>query len=99
MTTPGTQGEVSPESIGKTASSAVRSPAHAKPAPSPHYWEHCGPKSAPCRGKPFDLWNELELERKKGDPGLEVFNFPVQAILIRRADCRCRYSRWAALHG
>jgi hypothetical protein len=39
------------------------------------------------------------LESQKGNPGLEVFNFPVQAILIRRADCRCRYSRWAALHG
>src|SRR5260370_39737452 len=36
---------------------------------SPHYGEHCGPKSAkPCRGKPFDLWNELELESQKGNP-------------------------------
>jgi hypothetical protein len=33
MTTPGTQGEVSPESLGKTASSAVGSPPGAKPAP------------------------------------------------------------------
>ena len=33
MTTPETQGEVSPESMRKTASSAVRSPADAKPAP------------------------------------------------------------------
>ena len=52
-----------------------------------------------CSGKPFDLSNELELERQKGSPGLEVFNFPVQAILTRRADYRCRYNRWAALHG
>jgi hypothetical protein len=67
---------------------------------APHNWEHCGPKSAkPCRGKPFDLWNELELESQKGNPGLEVFNFPVQAILIQRAGYSCRYSRWAALHG
>jgi hypothetical protein len=32
MTTPGTEGEVSPESLGKTASSAVGSPPGAKPA-------------------------------------------------------------------
>jgi hypothetical protein len=34
MTTPGMQGEVSPESIGKTAFSAVGGPSDAKPAPS-----------------------------------------------------------------
>ena len=33
MTTPGMQGEVSPESMGKTASSAVGRPPDAKPAP------------------------------------------------------------------
>ncbi len=32
MTMPGMQGEVSPESMGKTASSAVGSPPDAKPA-------------------------------------------------------------------
>jgi hypothetical protein len=31
MTTPGTQGEVSPGSLGKTASSAVEGPPDAKP--------------------------------------------------------------------
>jgi hypothetical protein len=46
MTTPGTQGEVSPESMGKAASSAVESPPRRETGPSPHYWEHCGPKSA-----------------------------------------------------
>ena len=46
MTTPGTQGEVSPESMGKTASSAVGSPLRRETGPSPHYWEHCGTKSA-----------------------------------------------------
>ena len=35
MTTPETQGEVSPESMGETASSAVGGPPDAKPAP-PH---------------------------------------------------------------
>ena len=56
MTTPGTEGEVSPESLGKTASSAVGS--------------HCGPKSAkPCKGKPFDLSSELESVLQKGNPG------------------------------
>ena len=34
MTTPGLQGEVSPESMGKTAFSAVGGPSDAKPAPS-----------------------------------------------------------------
>jgi hypothetical protein len=30
-------------------------------------WEHCGPKSAKklCKGKPFDVSNELELESQK----------------------------------
>ena len=35
MTTPGTQGEVSPESLGKTASSPIGSPLDAKPASPP----------------------------------------------------------------
>jgi hypothetical protein len=34
MTTPGMQGEVSPESMGKTASSAVEGPPDANPATS-----------------------------------------------------------------
>ncbi len=69
MTLPGTKGEVSPESIWKTASSAVGSHPRRETGPSPHYWGHCGPKSSkPCKGKPFDLSNELELESQKGNP-------------------------------
>jgi hypothetical protein len=40
MTAPGTQGEVSSESMGKTASSAVGR----ETGLSPHYWEPCGTK-------------------------------------------------------
>ena len=70
MTTPGMQGEVSPESMGKTASSAVGSPSDAKPAP-PRTTGNTADQNRlkPCRGKPFDLWNELELESQKGNPG------------------------------
>ena len=46
MTTLGAQGEVSPESMGKTASSAVGSPPDAKAVFPRNTWEHCGPKSA-----------------------------------------------------
>jgi hypothetical protein len=46
MTTPGTQGEVSPESMGKTASLAVGKPARRETGHFRNYWEHCGIKSA-----------------------------------------------------
>jgi len=46
MTTPGMQGEVSPESMGKTASSAVGEPAQRETGHFRNYWEHCGTKSA-----------------------------------------------------
>jgi hypothetical protein len=69
MTTPGTQGELSPESMGKTASSAVGSPPDAKPAP------HCTTGNTadqnrlkPYKGKPFELSNELKLKVKKEIP-------------------------------
>jgi hypothetical protein len=69
MTTPGTQGEVSPESMGKTASSAVGSPPDAKPA-SPCTTGNTADQNRlkPCKGKPFNLSNELELENQKGNP-------------------------------
>ncbi len=73
MTTPGTQGEVSPESMGKTASSAIGSPPDAKPA-SPCTTGNTADQNRlkPCKGKPFDLSNELELESQKGNPGFNV---------------------------
>jgi hypothetical protein len=46
MTTPGMQGEVSPESMGKTASSTVGEPAQRETGHFRNYWEHCGTKSA-----------------------------------------------------
>ncbi len=68
MTTPGMQGEVLPESMGKTASSAVESPPDAKPVTSAitRNTEDQN-RLKPCSGKPFDLWNELELESQKGN--------------------------------
>jgi hypothetical protein len=70
MTTPETQGKVSSESMGKTASSSVGSPPDAKSAP-PRTTGNTAAQHRlnPCRGKPFDLWNELELESQKGNPG------------------------------
>ncbi len=69
MTTPGTQGELSPESMGKTASSAVGSPPDAKPA------SHCTTgniadqnRLKPYKGKPFELSNEFKLKVKKEIP-------------------------------
>ena len=46
MTAPGTQGEVSPESMGKNSIFSRREPAKPETGLSPHYWEHCGTKSA-----------------------------------------------------
>ena len=69
MTTPGMQGEVSPESMGKTASSAVEDPPDAKPATSATTGNTAEQNRQPCTGKPFELSNELELESQKGNPG------------------------------
>jgi hypothetical protein len=46
MTTPETQGEVSPESTGKNSLFSRREPARRETGLSPHYWEQCGTKSA-----------------------------------------------------
>lgn len=79
MTTPGTKGEVSPESMGKTASSAAGSLPDAKPAPLRTTGNTAGQNRLnPCRGKPFDLGNELELERQKGNLGAKHFAFNVR---------------------
>jgi hypothetical protein len=42
MNTPGMHGEVSADSLGETAFSAVGGPPDAKPATSATTWEHCG---------------------------------------------------------
>ena len=62
MTAPGTQGEVSPESMGKTASSAVGSP-RLETRLSRITGNHAEQsRLKPCRGKPFHLWKELKFE-------------------------------------
>jgi hypothetical protein len=70
MTTPETQGEVSPESMGETASSAVEGPPDAKPAPLPTLGKTAEQNRLPCREKPFDLSNELKFESQNGNSGL-----------------------------
>ena len=70
MTTPGMQGEVSPESIGKPR----LQPSKARPTRSPPLPQLLGNTAEqswlePCPGKPFELSKELELESQKGNPG------------------------------
>jgi hypothetical protein len=70
MTTPGMQGEVAAESMGKTASSAVVGPPDAKPATSATAGNTAEQnRLKPCTGKPVDLLDGLELESQKGNPG------------------------------
>jgi hypothetical protein len=65
MTAPGTQGEVSPESIGENSR---RAPARRETCLSPHYWEPGGTKSTKTLPrKPFQLWKELKFESQKGN--------------------------------
>ena len=71
MTAPGTQGEVSPKLMGKTASSAVGSLPDAKltspRTPGNHAEQN---RLKPCRAKPSDLWKELKFESQKGNSRL-----------------------------
>jgi hypothetical protein len=67
MTAPGTQGEVSPKSIEKTASSAVGSPPDAKLASRTPGNQAEQNRLKPCRAKPSDLWKELKFESQKGN--------------------------------
>ena len=84
MATPGMQGVVSPESMGKTASSAVGSPPDAKPATSATTGNTAEQnRLTPCTGKPFELSNKLELESQKGNPGLTV---PIYAAILELHD-------------
>jgi hypothetical protein len=70
MTTPGMQGEVSPESMGKTAFSAAEGSLDAKPAPSRTTGNTAEQdRLKPCRRKPFDLWKELTFGSQKGNSG------------------------------
>jgi len=67
MTTPGMQGEVSPESMGKCIISRRRS-ARRETGHFRNYWNTAKQnRLKPCTGKPFELTNELELESQKGN--------------------------------
>ncbi len=62
MTRPGMQGEVSPESMGKAASSAVGSPPDAKPVSPCSAGNHAEQNwIKPCRVKPFDLKSKRKI--------------------------------------
>jgi hypothetical protein len=70
MTTPGMQGEVSPDRWGKwhLQPSKARS---TRNRPLPQLLGNTAEQSRlkPCTGKPFELSNELELESQKGNSG------------------------------
>ena len=69
MTTPGMQGEVSPESMKKAASSAVGSAPHAKPVSPRSTGNHAEQNwIKPRRVKPFNLWNSWNWKVKKEIP-------------------------------
>ena len=72
MTTPETQGEVSPESMGKRyfQPSGARQPRN-RPLPALLGTPAKQDRLKPWTGKPFDLGNGLVLESQKGNPGLE----------------------------
>jgi hypothetical protein len=63
----GMQGEVSPESMGKTAPSAVETAPERDNGDSPNYLGTLRDQSRlrPCAGKPFELSNQLQLESQK----------------------------------
>jgi len=73
MTTPGMQGEVSPESMKKAPAFCRREPARRETGLSPQHRDNAEqnwPK--PCVGKPFKLLSESELESQKGNSGSGV---------------------------
>src|ERR1700730_14990548 len=88
MTAPGAQGEVSPESMGKTASSADGSPPDAKPASPRTTGNHAEQNRLnPCRGKPFHPWKELKFESQKGNSRL-IRHEVAQALFLLRSSLR-----------
>ena len=63
------QGEVSPESIGKTRLQPRRRTGPTRNRPLPQLLWNTVEQSwlKPCPGKPFELSKELELESQKGN--------------------------------
>ena len=93
---PGTQGEVSLKSMGKTASSAVGNPPDAKPG-HPRTTGNTADQNrlTPCTGKPFELSNESSWKVKKEipDKSLERFSESFRSSGFRDSslsDCRER---------
>jgi hypothetical protein len=66
MTTPEAHGEVSPESMENTASSAVGSPSDAQTAP-PHTTGNTAEQNRlkPCRGKLSESMKRVEVRKSK----------------------------------
>src|SRR5208282_909466 len=102
MMTPGMQGQVSPESMGKTAFSAVGGPSDAKPAP-PRTTGNTAAQNRlkPCRGKQFRAMERLGIGKSKrksriklgceGFRGLDALNSTGGLASRRRArffNCR-----------
>jgi hypothetical protein len=81
MTTPETQGEVSPESMGK----GHLQPLGAPQARNPPLIRTTGNAAGlnwlkPCRGKPFDPYERVEIaksKRKSRHKGASVITLPV----------------------
>jgi hypothetical protein len=74
MTTPGTQGRSVARIDGESGIFSRWEPPRRETGPSPHYWEHCGPKSAnTLQRKAVRSMNELELEGQKGNPRLNCW--------------------------
>jgi len=76
MTTPGTQGAVSPESMGERASSAVGS-RQTRNRPLPALLGNTADQNRlkPCLKEAVRPMDELELESQKGNPGLIDLTF------------------------
>jgi hypothetical protein len=84
MTTPGTQGEVSPESNEENSIFSRREPPRRETGLSPHYWNHAEHnRLKPCRGEPFDLWKEFKFESQKR-------KFPLKGHRSDEIDCLVR---------
>jgi hypothetical protein len=84
MTTPGMRGEVSPESMGKTAFSAAEGSSDAKPGHFRNYWEHCGTKSVKAlHSKAVRAIEEGGIQSQKGNPGSMI-------ALKRAGEYACR---------
>ena len=69
----GMQGEVSPESMGKTASSADGESAQRESGHFRNYWKHCGTKSAKAlHRKAVQVIERAGMKSQKGIPAITL---------------------------